>query len=321
MNLFDLKLEELQVYKPEQTKEKDFDAFWEGKIKEAKEQALEIRLEKKEYEVPGVEVYDVFFKGFKNSVIHGTYVKPQKMNGKAPAVAMFHGYNWNNLVPSHAFKYTVQGVPVLMVDVRGQNVLSPDHANYVNGGSAGWMTKGILDAHNYYYVNVYMDCYRAIEVLASFEEVDASRMVVEGGSQGGALTLATAALHPKVALAMADIPYLSHFRRSMELYNGSPYDEIYHYFKLFDPLHTQEEQIYRVLSYIDCMNLADRINCPTLISVGLEDTVCPPSTGFAVFNHMSCEKEIRVYPEYGHGGFTWHEEEKIKFFAKHLGGK
>jgi cephalosporin-C deacetylase len=181
------------------------------------------------------------------------------------------------------------------------------------------MTKGILDKDNYYYVNVYMDCFKAVEVLASFEEVDEKKIVVEGGSQGGALTLATAALHPQIALALADIPYLSHFKRSIELYEKSPYDEIYHYFKLFDPLHETEEAIYRVLSYVDCMNLADRISSPTLISVGLEDTVCPPSTGFAVFNHMTCEKELRVYPEYGHGGFTKHEEEKIKFFAKHIG--
>lgn len=224
-------------------------------------------MKQRAYYVKDVEIFDVSFDGFRNSVIHAVYVKPKQLSVPAPAVAMFHGYNWNNLTPSHAFKYTVQGIPVLIVDVRGQDIKSPDHNHYINGG---------------------------------------------------ALTLAAAALHPKVCLALSDIPYLCHFRRAIELFQGSPYEEISHYFKIHDQLHQTEEIVYKTLSYVDCMNLADRITCPTLISVGLEDTVCPPSTGFAAYNYIKSPKEIRIYPEYGHGGFTTHEEEKLKFAAEYI---
>jgi cephalosporin-C deacetylase len=318
MNLFDLPLKDLQDYQPAQTKQPDFDLFWTSRLQESKLQPLNVKITPKHYYVKGVEVYDVSFDGFRNSRIHATYIKPQNLSAPAPAVVMFHGYNWNNLTPQHAFKYTIQGMPVLMVDVRGQDVLSPDHTHYLNGGVAGWMTKGILDPDNYYYAYVFMDCCRAVDVLLSFDEVDQNQIIAEGGSQGGALTLAASALHSGVSLALSDIPYLCHFRRSIELFQNSPYSEIYHYFKIHDPLHQTEETVYRTLSYVDCMNLADRITCPILISVGLEDTICPPSTGFAAFNYISSSKEIRVYPEYGHGGFTAHEEEKLKFVNKYI---
>jgi cephalosporin-C deacetylase len=318
MNLFDLPLSELKTYKPIQTKEADFDAFWESRVTESTHQPLNIEMKQREYCIKGVEVFDVYFDGFRNSRIHAVYVKPENMSDPKASVVLFHGYNWNNLTPIAALKYTIQGIPVLMVDVRGQTILSPDHNHYVNGGASGWMTQGILDPDNYYYAYVYMDCYRAVDVMLSFDGAYNTKVIVEGGSQGGALTLATAALHPKVSLALSDIPYLCHFRRSIELYSDSPYNEIYHYFKVQDQLHQTEETVYKTLSYVDCMNLADRIKCPTLISVGLEDTICPPSTGFAAYNHIIAPKEIRVYPEYGHGGFSIHDEEKLKFMLRYL---
>jgi cephalosporin-C deacetylase len=54
------------------------------------------------------------------------------------------------------------------------------------------------------------------------------------------------------------------------------------------------------LSYFDNMNLADRIRGKVLISVGLCDLICPPSTIFAVINRMKCRKEVLVYPCSGH---------------------
>ena len=309
MNLFDLPLQELKAYKPNQTKEADFNSFWDARIRESQNHPLNVQVVQRDYYVKNVELFDVYFDGFRNSKIHAVYVKPKEILKSVPGVVMFHGYNWNSITPQHAFKYTLQGIPVLMVEVRGQDVLSPDHNHYCNGGASGWMTNGILDPDNYYYSYVFMDCYRAVEVMLSFEE---------GGSQGGALTLAAAALHPKVRVALSDIPFLCHFKRSVELCQGSPYEEISHYFKIHDQLHQTEETVYKTLSYVDCMNLADRITAYTLISVGLEDRICPPSTGFATFNYINAPKEIKVYPEYGHGGFSTHEEEKLKFVARHI---
>lgn len=319
--MFDMPLEKMWEYKPELSRNEDFNSFWKETIADSRKQELNVEIKAVEYPVEEVRVYDLYYDGFKNSRIYGRYILPgdASPDNQVPAVIMFHGYNYNNIVISNILHYSLMGYAVLLLDVRGQNPQSPDHNHYENGGPAGWMTKGILNPYNYYYRFVYMDCVRAVDVIKSREEIDNNRITVEGGSQGGGLSLAVGALSEDVRVVLADIPYLCHFRRAIELYNGSPYSEIYHYFKIHDSLHRTEEQVYKTLSYFDCMNLAPMIKADVLISVGLEDTVCPPSTAFAVYNHLDTEKEIRIYPEYGHGGFNQHNEEKLLFLKKRFG--
>ena len=122
-----------------------------------------------------------------------------------------------------------------------------------------------------------------------------------------------AALSDKVKLAMVDVPFLCHFKRAVEVSQGNPYGEISHYFMIHDSLHITEKQVYKTLSYFDNMNLSTRIKGDVLLSVGLQDITCPPSTVFAAYNNINSYKEIKVYPEYGHGGFTLQEELKISF--------
>ncbi|MFW6305807.1 MAG: acetylxylan esterase [Bacillota bacterium] len=320
MNLFDMSLEEMKNFKPEQTRKKDFNQFWSDTLEKSNNQPLNAKILDVDYPVDKAKVYDIYFDGFENSRIYGRYILPDdaSKNNPVPVIVMFHGYNYNNIVVSSVLHYILMGYAVLIMDVRGQNVKSPDHNNYENGGPSGWMTNGILNHYNYYYRFVYMDCVRAVELMKNRTEIDSTRIAVEGGSQGGGLSLAVSALSEEVKVIMADIPYLCYFKRSVELYDGSPYNEIYHYFKVHDSLHKTEEQVYRTLSYFDNINLASQIKGKVLVSVGLEDMVCPPSTAFAAYNHMNTEKDIKVYPEFGHGGFTQHNEEKIKFLKKHF---
>lgn len=313
MNLFDLPLEQLWRYKPEQTKKSDFDDFWEKRIRENSNYPLDLSVNERSYPVPGIKVYDVHFNGFRNSRIHGIYISPVTVPAHTPAAVIFHGYNWNTLMPHYAFKHVIQGIPVFMMDLRGQNVLSPDNNQYENGGSAGWMTVGIMDPDQYYYSHAYMDGFRSVDVVKELS--GKPNVFVEGGSQGGAMAIAAAALKQDLLFALSDIPFLSHFERSVRLSSDGPYQEIYHYFKVHDPLHKTAQDIYGTLSYVDCMNLASRVTCPVMMSIGLEDAVCRPSSGFAIYNHLAGPKEIRVYPEYGHEVPSIHEEEKLAFIS------
>jgi len=79
--------------------------------------------------------------------------------------------------------------------------------------------------------------------------------------------------------------------------------------------------INRVLSYVDTMNLADRIECPVLMGVGLQDPVCPPRNSFATFNQVKSDKEYRVYPFSTHGVGYYHNKYKNKWMAEQLGVK
>ena len=62
-----------------------------------------------------------------------------------------------------------------------------------------------------------------------------------------------------------------------------------------------------------------RIRAHTLVSVGLRDTIAPPSTVFAAYNAIEASKEIVVYPYSGHWPPTSHAERQLADFARRLG--
>ena len=204
---------------------------------------------------------------------------------------------------------------MLATDVRGQGGESGDASGYPGGHAPGFMTMGIGDPQHYYYRGAYVDTVRAIDVLAAQPQVDAQRIGAAGGSQGGALTLAVAALDRRVRAAVAEIPFLCHFRRATTLVNTAPFKEIADYFRRTG---ADEEQVFRTLSYFDCMNLAPRIVAPTLITAGLMDEVCPPSTVFAAYNHISAPRQIVVSTFGVHATFPGVLEARAAWFAKHL---
>src|SRR6476660_1758142 len=122
------------------------------------------------------------------------------------------------------------------------------------------MTQGIRDPQKYYYRHVYADAVRALEVLARREEVDAKRLAITGGSQGGGITLAVAALSDRPILALPDIPFLCDYRRAIAITPAGPYPEIPQFLKQFPD---QLEPAMRTLSYCDNLNLAPMIKCRT----------------------------------------------------------
>jgi cephalosporin-C deacetylase len=199
------------------------------------------------------------------------------------------------------------------MDCRGQNGQSQDTAVYPEGHATGWMTAGIRDPRSYYYRYVYADAVRALEVLAHREEVDSHRLAVTGGSQGGGLTLAVAALSRKPILALPDIPFLCDFRRSIAITPAGPYPEITVFLKSFPHLY---EQVIRTLSYFDCMNLAPWITCRTVVSNGLWDDICPPSSIYGAYNHITAEKQMEVYPFHKHEVAYEHNELKFRLLAE-----
>ena len=317
---YDLPLHELERYKPALTREADFDDFWDRTLRELADIPLAYELEPYDYPARGVAVYKLSYRGFRGSHIEGWLAMPSG-DGPHPGLALYHGYNWafeGNL--NETVNWALHGYAAFAMHCRGQQGGSVDNTVYSNGGTPGWMTKGIVSEEEYYYRGVYMDAVRAVEILASLDQVDAGRIGVSGGSQGGALTMAVAALSTIPVVAAADYPYLSHFERAVEMTPSGPYAEINEFFRRNgDP--GIERRAMRTLSYFDVMNLAPRIGCRTWVSIGLVDTITPPSTVFAAYNHLSCEKEISVYRYFGHEGIPRAHEKRLRVLLDTLGNQ
>ncbi len=319
MAFFDLSLNELRSYLPARDEPADFDSFWKSTLDEARTFPLNATFEKVDYGLVAQETFDVTFKGFGGQPVKGWLILPAKAqrNGKLPCVVEFIGYGGGRGFATDWLLWSSAGYAHFVMDTRGQGSTwsagdTPDL--YADGGNAhypGSMTKGILDPKHYYYRRVFTDAVRAIETARSHSSIDASKIAVTGGSQGGGISIAAAGLIPDVFVAMPDVPFLCHYRRATEIVDGYPYKEIAEYCHIH---RDKVDTVFNTLSYFDGVNFSTRSKAKTLFSVALMDQICPPSTVFAAYNHWVGEKDIKVYPYNGHeGGQSFQNVEKLKF--------
>jgi cephalosporin-C deacetylase len=314
MPSIDMPLDQLRQYKPSLYRQEDFEKFWEQTVTEAQAQPLNAELIPYDLPTRGLECFAVRFDGYKGGRLAGWYVRPEA-RGKFPGVCIYHGYSGRGARPMDMIALAAAGLCVLSMDCRGQNGQSQDAAVYPEGHQTGWMTVGIRDHWTYYYRNVYADALRALDLLSHRDEVEPRRLAIMGGSQGGGLTLAVAGLSRRPILALADIPFLCDYRRAMTIAPAGPYPELTNFLKSFPHLY---DQVIRTLSYFDCLNLASWITCRTIVSNSLWDDICPPSTIYGVYNHITAEKQMEVYPFHKHELPYEHQELKLRLLNEVL---
>ena len=268
-----------------------------------------------------VQVSDVTFNGFGGQAIKGWLLEPAGNTRRLPCMVTYIGYGGGRSMPVEHLAPVMAGFVNLVMDTRGQgSSWSPgDTPDDVGSGGhyPGFMTKGIESSEIYYFRRVFADAVRAIEAAASHAHVDAGRIAVAGGSQGGGIAIAAAALAGnRVKLALPDVPFLCHFRRAAEISDKLPYQEIALYLKCH---RDRVEQVFRTLAYFDNVNLAPRVTARCLFSTALMDMICPPSTVFAAYNRITAPKEIRLYDFNEHeGGGPFQVVERLRFAQKYL---
>jgi len=101
----------------------------------------------------------------------------------------------------------------------------------------------------------------------------------------------------------------------MDLDKGA-YEGLRYYFRMFDPRHEREDEIFYKLGYIDVQHLAPRIKAKVLMGTGLMDTTCPPSTQFAAYNKIKSEKQVLIYPDYAHEALRGHADVIFNFMSE-----
>lgn len=310
MAQFDLPLPALREYLPDLREPDDLDAFWDVTLAEARAHPLDVRLAPVETGLVTVQTWDVTFCGFGGHPIRGWYSRPAGASTMLPGVLEYLGYGRGRGLPHERLTWASAGYAHLLMDSRGQG------GQYGSGGDTddpvgaassapGFLTRGIEDPADYYYRRLITDAVRAVEALGSLPDVDATRLLVAGNSQGGGLALATAGLVPELTGAIAAVPFLAHPERALEVTEQHPWAEVLQYLSV---RRGSERQVMRTLSYFDVASLGRRARAAALFSVGLRDSVSPPSTVFAAFNHYGAEtgteiaKEIEVYPHNHHEG-------------------
>lgn len=323
MPRFDLSPEELRVYRPEVAEPDDFDDFWSATLAESRERSEPVRLQRVDSPLRTVEVDDVTFSGFGGEPIRAWLTRPVGLPGPLPAVVEYNGYGGGRGLPHERLAWAAAGYAHLFMDTRGQGSGwgtggdTPD-PHGAGPSSPGFMTRGILDPHEYYYRRVFTDGVRAVDAMRTIDGIDPERVAVTGTSQGGGIAIAVAGLSEGLVAAMPDVPFLCHFGRAVGMTDHDPYQEIVRYLSVH---RADAERVFGTLSYFDGVNFAKRATSPALFSVALLDQTCPPSTVYAARNTwVGGRADIDEYAFNGHeGGLGVQWERQASFLAELLG--
>ena len=318
MPLVDLPLEELKQYYGITPCPEDFDAFWERALAEMHALDPKVELKPADFQVPFAECFDLYFTGVGNAKIHAKYLRPKGMAESHPAIVQFHGYSDYSGPWNQKLNYVSQGYSVAALDVRGQAGFSEDRGSAKGNTYHGHVIRGLEDSpEKLFYRSVFLDAAQLVEIVMGMPEVDAKRVGVTGDSQGGALSLVSAALVPQVKQIGIYYPFLCDYKRVWEMDRArDTYVELADFFRQKDPLHEREDEIFTRLGYIDVKNLVKRIRGEVLMAVGLMDTIVPPSTQFSAYNRITSKKSLRIYPDYGHEPIPHYNDEVFQFMMK-----
>lgn len=318
MPLVDMPLDQLKAYAGRNPRPHDFDAYWDKALAEQQATDPNVELIPSRIQSSFADCFHLHFTGVGGARIHAKYLRPKQSAYPHPAVLQFHGYSGNSGDWQDKLGLVSQGYSVAAMDCRGQGGISEDTGGVVKGNThRGHIIRGLDDSpEKLYYRSVYLDTVQLARVVMAMPDVDADRVGATGWSQGGGLTLACAALEPRIAKAAPVYPFLCDYQRvwEMDLASGA-YEELKTFFKMFDPLHERETEVFTRLGYIDNQHLASRIQAEILMPVGLMDTICPPSTQFAAYNKITSPKELLIYPDFGHEGLPGAHDLIFNFFA------
>lgn len=291
----------------------DFDAFWAATLADAAAIPLNPSLAPVPLRAtPEVDVYEIGYDSLDGLRVSGWYCVPNErvLKPPYPGLLIVPGYISEPTLPT---SWARLGYAAVGVAPRGK-LRSNRH---FNPGYPGLLVHNVVDRNTYAYRGFYVDAARAVDFLLDRPEVDRTRIGVHGSSQGGALTVTTAALRPEtVACGAAGAPYLCGMMDAAALTHSYPYEEINDYLRLYPE---RASAVRTTLGYYDGINFAPRIQCPMLVYIGLVDDVCPPETGFALYDALACPKQIHTYPRCAHdAGAYWQGAQVAAFLAEHL---
>jgi len=319
MPLVDMPLAKLKEYQGRNPMPADFDAYWDRALQEMRAVEPDVQLVKSEFQTPQAECYDLYFTGVRGARIHAKYLKPTTPTTTPhPAIIQFHGYSGNAGDWTDKLAYVSLGYAIIAMDARGQGGQSEDTGGVKGNTLRGHIIRG-LDDHedNLLFRHIFLDTAQLASIVMDLPDIDASRVGVFGWSQGGGLTIACAALEPRVKQLAPVYPFLSDYQRVWEMDQAErAYEELKTFFRHFDPQHQRESEVFTRLGYIDIQYLAPRIRGEVLMGVGLMDTVCPPSTQFAAYNKITAPKRLEIYPDFAHEGLPGLHDKILQFMLK-----
>jgi cephalosporin-C deacetylase-like acetyl esterase len=293
----------------------DFSTFWN----QAKADLAKIPIDARmtllpERSTENVNVYHVNLQNFRPGTrLYGILCVPKK-EGKYPALLRVPGAG---VRPYGGDVATAEkGIITLEIGIHGIPV-NLDPNVYSSLGSAAlsdYPSYNLDDRDRFYYKKVYLGCVRANDFLVSLPQYDGSNLGVTGGSQGGALSIVTAALDSRVKYLAAFYPALSDVTGYLHgRAGGWP-----HYFSKNNmAVHNTKEKL-KTIGYYDVVNFARTLKVPGMYSWGFNDETCPPTSMYAAYNVITAPKSLLLALETGHWTYPEQNEKMNGWMVEKL---
>ena len=297
----------------------DFQDFWKKNKEELAAFPLTYTKELvKEYCTDKIDCYLIKLPVNKRGqAVYGylTYPKNAK-KGSCPVVLCPPGAGIKTIKePLKRKYYAEQGCIRLEIEIHGLNpTMTTEEFKDIStafGHESNYLNINLDNKDNYYMKRVYLACVRSIDLLTSLPEWDGKNVIVQGGSQGGALALVTAGLDERVTQCVANHPALS----DMAGFEAGRADG-YPHFSRTPGMCTPEK--VKTMAYYDVVNFARLVKAETYITWGYNDDVCAPTTSYAAYNVLTCPKEALITPINEHWTSEVTERGQLEWILKHL---
>lgn len=298
----------------------DFMAFWNKNIDEMRAFPLKYSKEKaEEYCTDKIDCYlvKVELNRQRQSVYAYLFIPKGAAEGSCPVVLCPPGAGIKTIKEPLRHKYYAENGCVRMeMEIHGLDPRLPketfdDISRAFNGRENGYLANGIDDPERYYMKRVYLSLVRCLDLLTGLPEWDGRNVIVQGGSQGGALSIVAAGLDRRVTQCIVNHPALADMAAySAGLTGGYPH------FNKIEGIFT--ERNIRTMAYYDVVNFARHVTADTYMTWGYNDNTCPPTTSYAVWNTLTCPKEALITPINEHWTSADTERGQLDWMLKHL---
>lgn len=302
--------------KPYTINPEDFDEFWKKNIEEARKTKLTYTSKYiEEYSKDGFDTYLLKIRTDSTHYIYAYLTKPKDSGPEKKYPVVFHPPGAGVKQIYRNTYYAENGFIRLEIDIHGLNPEIPAE-KFQEIAQAFTMENdyyenGLDDKNNYYMKHVYISCIRSIDLLTSLPEWDGKNVFVQGGSQGGALSIITAGLDKRVTACVVNHPAYS----DMAGYLANRAGGFPHFNKL-NNMFTKDK--VETMSYYDVTNFARRIECIVYMTWGFNDNVCPPTTSYIVWNLITSEKESLITPINEHWTSETTDYDQMLWLKKHI---
>ena len=296
---------------PTTTMPADFEEYWRDAVGKVSRLPMQPRLRySAEESNDRVDVYYLRIQSYKEgNYVYGVLTVP-KTEGRKPAILRLPGAAVRSFHGPNELAY--EGFVVLEIGVHGIPVDQDEemYRQLENGALAGYTTMGIDNRDTYYYKRSILGCVRAVDYLCSRDDVDSTRIATYGGSQGGMLSIMTAALSHHVSALFAYFPAFCDLT-GYYYGRGAGWPHLFR-----NPEEPNLQARIETSRYYDTVNFARLLRVPDFYAWGYNDPACCPTSTFSAYNVITAPKQLQVGRDTGHWLYPWQVSNALQWLKK-----